>query len=337
MKSIGVAVIGLGYWGPNLVRNFSAAEGADLLWGCDLNEQLCEKIASQYPSTKTTTDYQKILDDQKTELVVIATPVATHYMLVKQALEAGKHVMVEKPMTQTVAEAEELVTLAKEKNRIFAVDHPFVFSGIVKKMKALVAEGTIGDPLYFDSVRINLGLFRSDVNVIWDLLPHDLSILEEIIPDQPISVQAIGLDHFNRNNEDVAYVALRYPNNFTAHIHMSWTSPVKIRHMILGGTKKMIVVNDVAPDEKLKIYDRGVDQEQQEKKRTPFQPLYRSGDVLIPKIQETEPLADEVAEILAAIRDEGELSASGKIGLNIVRILEATDKSMKNNGSKIKL
>jgi len=337
MKSIGVAVIGLGYWGPNLVRNFSTTTGAELLYGCDLDENLCAKTASQHPNITVTTDYGKILADEAVQLVAIATPVATHYKLAKLALEAGKHVFVEKPMTQTSAESEELIQLAKDKNLILAIDHPFIFSGVVKKMQDLINSGDIGDVLYYDSVRINLGLFRSDVNVIWDLLPHDLSILAEIFTDKPISVQAIGLDHFDRNNVDVAYIALRYPNNVTAHVHVSWTSPVKIRQMILGGTKKMVVVDDVAPDEKLKLYDRGVDQEQQEKAQSPFQPLYRSGDVVIPKLDQAEPLAAECANVIAAINGEAALRATGEVGLDIVRILEATDRSLAEGGIKISL
>lgn len=337
METVGVAVVGLGYWGPNLVRNFSKTANAEVLLGCDLSADLCNKIKIDFPNLETTQDFAEVLARDDIHLVAIATPVAVHYTLAKQALEAGKHVMVEKPMTMKLEEAEELVALAKEKGVYIALDHPFVFSAPVEKMKELKESGSLGDLLYYDSARINLGLFRDDVNVIWDLLPHDISILDYLVNEMPTKVQAFGKDHFNRGNVDTAYVTLQYASGFSAQIDLSWTSPVKLRRTILGATKQMVVIDDIHPDEKLKVYDKGVDQDAQLAEETSFRPVYRSGDVLIPRLDGGEPLHKETTNIVEAIRGNAELRASGAEGLRCMRILTALDESLATENSWVTL
>ncbi len=322
---INVAVIGLGYWGPNLVRNFEAVDNAKVIYACDLLEENLMKIKKRYPNIKVTKDYKEILKDDKVDLICIATPPATHYKIAKECLESGKNVLIEKPMTTKVKDAEELIEIAKELNLYIFVDHTFVFSPPVRKIKEIINE--IGKPLYFDSERINLGLLQKDVNVIWDLAPHDFSILTFLFNFKPKSLIAIGSKHKHPYYEDLAHIMIRYDNGFIAHIHVSWLSPVKIRKIIIAGDKKMILYDDTNPFEKVKVYDKGVEVDLS--KESPFFPTYRSGDIYVPKIENKEPLRIEVEHIVDCLINKKKPLVDGYEGLKVVKLLEACDKSLR--------
>lgn len=333
MKKIGI--VGLGYWGPNLLRNFSAVEDCEVAYGCDLNEQLLEKFRPQYPGTTFTTDYNELMNDDSLDAVAIATPVFAHYPLAKQALEHGKHVLVEKPMASTVAECEELIALAKEKGVQILVDHTFLYTGAVKKIKELVESGELGEMHYFDSERINLGLLQSDVNVIWDLAPHDLSIMNYVFAGmKPVSVFAEGSGHVQNKLEEMAHLTVNYDTGVAAHIHVSWLSPIKMRKTLIAGDKKMILYDDIEVTEKVKVYDKGVDLDLSEE--TSSSPIYRSGDIFVPKLDEKEALFEEAQHFIAVISGKEEPLVNGEAGLEVVRILEASNQSLEE-GRKIEL
>ncbi len=332
---INVGIVGLGYWGANLLRNFSAQQNCSLSWGCDLNQKNLDRFARLYPATQFTLQYDDLLRDDTLDLIVIATPTAQHFPLAQKALEAGKHVFIEKPMTATAAEAETLVSVAKERNRTIFVDHTFVFAPAVQKIATLVKNGALGDLLYFDSVRINLGLIQKDVNVLWDLAIHDLSILSTFADlGEVMEVAAHGAAHFGTWEED-AHLHLRFQSGLRAHIHTSWLSPVKIRRTLVGGTKAMVMFDDTEPSEKLRLYDRGVDHDNT--KPDPFFPKYRSGDILIPALPIAETLNIEAAHVLSCIAEKRQPIVGGQAGLNAVRILEAAQTSLKEHGKVIAL
>ena len=253
-----VGLIGCGYWGPNLLRNFSENEAAELRWICDLDPKRLEVMGRRYPSAETTRECERLLADPRLDAVVISTPVGTHYDYARRALAAGKHVLVEKPLTASVREAEELIALAEAGGLTLMVDHTFIYTGAVRKIKEIVEGGGLGDLLYFDSTRINLGLFQPDINVVWDLAPHDLSIMDYILDRRPTSVSATGSCHIRAGIENIAYVMLRFPEEFIAHFHFNWLAPVKIRRTLIAGTRKMIVYDDIEPVEKVRVYDSGV-------------------------------------------------------------------------------
>ncbi len=327
MKTIKVGVAGLGYWGPNLVRNFSKIPGVQVVYGCDFIEKNLQKITASFPFVKPTKNYRDMLQDRQVDLVAIATPVSTHYKLAKDALLAGKHVLVEKPMTRTSAEGRELIKLAGKKHRTIYVDHTFVYSAAVQKIKEILSNNRLGDVYYYDSTRINLGLLQNDSNVIWDLAPHDLSILNFLFGRKPISVQAFGSSHVEKKKEETAHIFIRYPGNMTAHIHVSWLSPVKIRTILIGCSKKMIVYDDIKPSEKVSIYDKSINVPKGEV--TPFAPAYRSGDVVIPHLEQTESLYVELDHFIDCIRTGKRPLTGGDEGLQVVQLLEATDKALK--------
>ncbi|EMO88318.1 Gfo/Idh/MocA family protein [Leptospira noguchii] len=255
---ITVAIVGFGYWGPNLLRNFNLVPNCQVKYVCDVEIEKLNIIKKQYPSVITTNRFEDILKDYTIDAVVIATPVFTHFELARKVLIHGKNVLIEKPMTSTSGEALELQRLAHEKNKLLMVDHTFLYTGSVQKMKQIIASDQgIGNIKYFDSTRINLGLFQSDINVLWDLAPHDISILNYLIDEVPFSVNATGVSHTNNNIENIAYLTVNYKSGFIAHFNCSWTSPVKMRTILIGGDKKMIVFNDLDPTEKIKIYDTG--------------------------------------------------------------------------------
>lgn len=326
MTLIKVGIIGLGYWGPNLVRNFYMNNKSEVKYGCDLLEKNIGKVKENFPSITYTKDYTEILKDNDIDLVCIATPPETHFKLAKDVLEHGKHVLVEKPMTSKVKEGENLVKIAEKNNKLLMVDHTFVFTPSVIKIKELL--NTIGEPLYFDSERVNLGLLQKEINVIWDLAPHDFSILTFLFPDQtPISLQITASSQIHPELEDMAHIMIEYENGFNAHIHVSWLSPVKIRKTIIGGSKKMIWYDDVHPFEKVKVYNSGIDIDIS--KESPFFPSYRSGDITIPKVENKEPLALEVENVINSINGQENPIVDGYAGLKVVKLLQASDESLK--------
>jgi predicted dehydrogenase len=337
-----VGVIGCGYWGPNLLRNFSENEEARLRWMCDLDVKRLETLGRRYPSAQTTTDYHQLLSDAELDAVVIATPVSTHFDFAREALEAGKHVLIEKPFTASIAEAERLIELAEARKLTLMVDHTFIYTGAVRKIKEVVESGELGDLLYFDSIRINLGLFQRDINVVWDLAPHDLAIMDFIIDRQPLSVTATGSCHVERGIENIAYVMLRFPDEFIAHFHFNWLSPVKIRRTLIAGSRRMIVYDDIEPTEKIRIYDKGVmvtRPEEAADKEAAYQTLvsYRTGDVWVPKLDSTEALQHVCREFLSAIKERRRPLTDGHSGLRVVRLLQAAQQSISQNGRPIEL
>src|SRR5712664_2616573 len=292
-QMIRTGVIGYGYWGPNIVRNFHTQECSQVPLVCDQNPNVQERLKKAHPSIAFTTDPMEVIQSPNIDAVAVVTPVWTHYELAKAALENGKHVFVEKPFTYSTAQAEELIELADRKNLKVMVDHTFLFTGAVKKIRQLVDEGALGDLYYYDSLRVNLGLFQHDVNVIWDLAPHDLSIMSHVIKEKPEAVVATGEKHLN-GVEDVAFITVYFPHNMIAHINVNWLSPVKVRTTLIGGEKKMLLWNDLEADEKIKVYDKGVEATN---RRGVYELLvsYRSGDMWAPKVEQTEALKTELA------------------------------------------
>jgi predicted dehydrogenase len=331
-------VIGLGYWGPNLVRNFNSAVGQSLCACADLNSARTQVIARNYPDLKITNDPEQVLADSSIDAVAIATPVHSHYPLVKAALEAGKHVLVEKPFTSSVEHAEELIELADREGRILMVDHTFLYSPTVRKIKEIVDSGQLGEFLYIDSVRINLGLFQQDVNVVWDLAPHDLSIVDYLVGRLPRSLSAFGAAHAGNGIESVAYLNLDFGDGLIANFHVNWLSPVKIRHTMLGGTKKTLVYNDLDPIEKIKVYDSGINVRQDDfEGRRRLQIDYRTGDVWSPHVANQEPLGTMVSHFIECVEKGRTPMTDGRAGLRIVRILDAAQRSIKAQGGRITL
>lgn len=338
MSKIKAAVIGLGYWGPNLARNFQASPDFELVGLCDLDAKRVEKVGASYPWAKRFTSDAEMLAEVKPEIVAVCTPVGSHYKLVKQALESGAHVLCEKPLASSVKEAEEIVELAKKRERRLFVDHTFTYTGAVRLIRDLYASGQLGDLFYIDSVRINLGLFQPDVDVIWDLAPHDLSIVQYVVGKKVESVQAIGSSHNPRGFSDVAYLDLRFAGGVHAHLHLSWLSPVKVRRMIFSGTKSSIMYDDVEMSEKVKVYDHGVSFDVADvEARKQVLVNYRRGDMRAPALDNKEALGTELVEIARALRGQPAQVATGEDGLETVRVLEASQASLKNDGAKVTL
>lgn len=331
-----VGVVGYGYWGPNIVRNFCSLEKASVVAVCDKNPQALKKVKSAYPSIAVTEDDAEILHSKDIDIVAIITPVSAHFDLAKQALLNGKHVFVEKPFTATVAQAEELVEIAAKKKLQIMVDHTFLFTGAVKKIKQFVDDGSLGDLLYYDSMRVNLGLFQHDVNVIWDLAPHDFAIMDYVIGEKPVAITANGKAHFGNGLEDVAYVTAYFQSNVIAHFNVNWLSPVKVRTTLIGGEKKMLVWNDLEADEKIKIYDKGVEVKNRE---SVYQLLvsYRSGDMWAPRVEQIEALKQETQYFIECIAAGKAPVNDGASGLRVVKMLEACNRSLKDNGRQIYL
>jgi len=333
---INIGVVGYGYWGPNIVRNFNSIKDARVVSVCDNNPEVLKNIQANYPTIQTITDSNKLISSPDIDAIAIVTPVFTHFELAKLALQNGKHVFVEKPFTSTVAQAEELIELADKNNLKIMVDHTFLFTGAVKKIKELVDNDTLGDLYYFDSTRVNLGLFQHDVNVAWDLAPHDLSIMDYLIDEKPDSITASGKAHFNNGLEDIAYITVNFSNNMIAHFNVNWLSPVKIRSTLIGGEKKMLVWNDLDADEKIKVYDKGVDVDDT-KGIYDLLVSYRSGDMYAPKVEQTEALKLEAEHFIDCILNNKTPINDGLSGLRVVKILEASNESLKNHGKMIQL
>ena len=325
-----VGVVGFGYWGPNIVRNLNALERCQLVSVCDTNPKALKRAQKTYPGLHLTTDVTEVLRSPDIDAVAIVTPVWTHFELAKAALENGKHVFVEKPFTSNSAQATELIELASRKNLQIMVDHTFLFSGAVRKIRELVDNGTLGPLYYFDSTRVNLGLFQHDVSVVWDLAPHDLSIMDQIIGRNPEAVVATGGNHLN-DLADMAFITVYFPGNVTAHVNVNWLSPVKVRTTLIGGRDKMLVWNDLEPDEKIKVYDKGVDISSGEGVYD-LLVSYRSGDVWAPKVDATEALTLELGYFADCILADKKPSNDGEAGLRVVRLLEAAEQSLKDRG-----
>lgn len=337
MNEINVGVIGCGYWGPNLIRNFVDSESAKLRWICDVDESSLAAMSRRYPFAQGTNDYRRLVDDASLDAVAVVTPVATHFAIAKEFLGVGKHVLLEKPLAATVREAEELIELAEVNNRRLMVDHTFVYTGAVRKMKEIVAGGELGDLLYFDSVRINLGLFQRDINVLYDLAPHDLSIMDYLLERQPDAVSAVGSCHIEPGIENIAYLLMHFPDDFIAHFHFNWLAPVKIRRTLIAGSRKMILYDDIEPTEKLRVYDKGVTTNRNHNREADYQTLvsYRTGDVWAPKLDTTEALRYVVAEFLDSIREARQPLTDGASGLRVVRLLDAAQQSIKTGGQVV--
>lgn len=333
---IGLGVIGYGYWGPNVARNFFGCPGARLVSVCDLNPNRLQLAKATFPSLKACSDPAALIEADDTQAVAIVTPVRTHYDLAKKALECGKHIFVEKPFTSNARQAEELIDLALKKDLVIMVDHTFLFTGAVKKIKEVIDSKELGSLFFYDSVRVNLGLFQHDVNVVWDLAPHDFSIMSYLIDKKPVSVSALGTEHFGQGTEDVAFIAAHFDNGFIAHFHCNWLSPVKIRRTLISGDHKMLVWDDLASDDKIKIYDRGVEFKNSDGIHN-LLVSYRSGDMYSPKISNQEALKEEAAYFLECIENRIEPFNNGEAGLKVVKMLEATDRSLKNGGLKVDL
>ena len=332
---INVGLIGYGYWGPNLLRNFMNTNNCEVVSVCDFSKDRLDTIPKSY-NLQLTSDPNEILKNNEIDCVLIATPVFTHYELAYKALNNGKHVFIEKPMTSTSKEALSLIELSTQKNLTLMVDHTFLYTGAVNEIKNLISTNELGKLKYFDSTRINLGLFQPDINVLWDLAPHDISILLYLIDDFPVSVNATGISHTNNNIENIAYLTLNFKDDFMAHFNCSWSSPVKVRNTLISGSNKMVLFNDLEPSEKIRIYDTSYSHKSfEDKKRILVD--YRTGDVKIPKLNNTEALSEVAKDFINAIINKEEPRSNSKLGLNVVKILEAAQTSIKNNGKEIKI
>ena len=328
-------VIGYGYWGPNVVRNLETLEDSKVVTVCDKSATARQRAQRAYPDVKTTGDAAELMRSPEIDAIAVVTPVWTHYELAKAALENGKHVFVEKPFTSCVKQAEELINLAEQKNLRIMVDHTFLFTGAVRKIRELVDEGSLGRLYYYDSTRVNLGLFQHDVNVLWDLAPHDLSILDYLIDAKPEAVVATGQTHLN-GHEDVAFITLYFPDKVIAHVNVNWLSPVKVRTTLIGGEKKMVVWNDLEADEKIKVYDKGVHITNHEGVYN-LLVNYRSGDMWAPRIQQGEALKDELQYFVECISENKQPFNDGVAGLRVVRMLESATKSLQKRGELVEI
>ena len=336
MERIRVGVIGCGYWGPNLIRNFSACPATEMVAACDASSTRLEAIGRSYPSVKLVPSVDELLA-LGVDAVAIATPVSTHFGLASKCLEAGKHVMVEKPLTATTAEAEALVKLAEQKQRVLMVDHTYLFSEPIRLIKRLVDRGELGELYYVDSIRINLGLFQKDVNVIWDLAPHDLSIVDYVLGLEPRSMSAWGCWHADPSIEDMAYVNVDYGDRLAANFHVNWLSPVKVRQMIFAGSRKSLIFNELNQSEPVKVYDRGIEVGESLDERRQLLIGYRSGDVWSPNVPPGEALQNVVRHFAACIAEGATPISDGKLGLRVVRMLEAATRSARAQGGRVVL
>ncbi|GIV35005.1 MAG: oxidoreductase [Chitinophagales bacterium] len=333
-----IAIIGYGYWGPNLLRNFDAREDCTVAMVCDPRRERLHAARKHYPWVKATSNAEDVFNDTSIDAVCIATPVYYHYDLARKAIKHGKHVLLEKPMTSSVAQAQELIDLALQKKVTLMVDHTFIYTDAVMKIKEIIDRGELGDMQYFDSTRINLGLFQPDINVLWDLAPHDISILNFLTDERPVSINATGMSHTKTGLENIAYLTLNYNSNLIAHFNCSWTSPVKIRQILIGGSEKMILFNDVEPTEKVKVYNTKYHiLSGEDETRHKLLVDYRTGDIFIPKIEKTEALAKVAEDFVTAITTGSKPMSDMYSGIEVVRILEAAQQSIKFRGAEVKL
>jgi len=332
-----VGVIGCGYWGPNLLRNLSQLPISRVKYCCDMEDARLNHMKALYPQVTATKRFQDLIEDPEVQGVAIATPVSTHYPIAKACLEGGKHVLVEKPLAGSIAEAEDLNRIAESKGLILFAGHTFVYNAAVQKMKELVEAGELGEIFYVSSVRVNLGLFQEDINVIWDLAPHDISILNYIFGREPVTVSTFARSYIRPGIEDVAFVVLQYPRGVVAHIHVSWLDPCKIRRTTLVGSKKMLVYDDTSTLEKIRVYDKGVTIQPHYDTFGEFQLAYRFGDIVVPKINDVEPLKVECAHFIECIRDGSSPQSNGRAGLAVVKVVERACESAKLGGAPLAL
>jgi predicted dehydrogenase len=328
-------VIGYGYWGPNVVRNLRGLEGCRVSAVCDQSPAALKRVQQAYPDLPLTTQASDLLKSSDIDAIAVVTPVCAHFELAKAALENGKHVFVEKPFTSTVEQAEELIELAARKNLKIMVDHTFLFTGAVRKIRELIDDGVLGNLYYYDSMRVNLGLFQHDVSVVWDLAPHDLSIMSFLIPEEPQAVIATGQAHLN-GHVDVAFLTVYFPGNTIAHINVNWLSPVKVRTTLIGGEKKMLVWNDLEADEKIKIYDKGV-QMSNGQGLYDLMVSYRSGDMWAPRVEQAEALKVELDYFIQCVVKNQTPINDGVAGLRVVKLLDAADRSLAQRGRAVQL
>jgi predicted dehydrogenase len=334
-EAIRLAVVGAGYWGPNLVRNAASAPGAVLAAICDLDPSRLEAMGRRHPEATLTTDVKDVLDDDTIRAVIVATPAATHHELGMRVLEAGKDALVEKPLAMTVAECRDLVEAAERGGRVLMVGHTFIYNAAVRMIKELVDAGELGDILYIYSSRVNLGRIRPDVNALWNVAPHDISIVNHVLGEEPVRVRATGRAFLQPGIEDVVFAVFEYPGGTVAHVHASWLDPSKVRRTTFVGTRKMVVYDDVESEGKVKIYDKGVRRTGPEGEYGEFQLRLHSGDIHIPKITFTEPLAEEIAHFVECVRERTRPRTDGRAGLAVVAALEAAQKSIARDGDAV--
>ncbi len=332
---ISVGIIGFGYWGPNLARNFAEIAGAKLGAVSDVSEPRLELVRRRYPGCKTFTDQGELLNDPGIDAVVIATPLVTHHAITMAALAAGKHVLVSKPMAASLDEARRMIEEAGRRARVLLVDHTFCYAGAVRCIRQLIQDGALGELHYYDSVRVNLGLFQHGVDVVWDLAVHDLSILNYVLPLRPVEVSATGAGHFGSGLNNISYVTLFFESNLIAHIHVNWMAPVKVRRTLIGGSRKMIVYDDLEPSEKIKVYDRGVEVSSDKENLYRMLVSYRTGDMWAPNLDGTEALRSECEHFVDCIEHGTTPITGGAEGLEVVRVLEAVSRSMKERGRPV--
>jgi len=334
---IKIGVIGYGYWGPNLVRNFMAAPGSAVTSVCDLLEERLTPLQKLYPSLKTVSCSSDLINDPTIDAVVIATPVSSHFDLAMAALKAGKHVLVEKPLAARSDQARRLIDEAAARKLVLLVDHTFVYTDAVRRIRELIASNQLGDIYYYDAVRVNLGLFQHDVNVIWDLAIHDLSIMDYVLPAKPVAVSATGMSHIPGQPENVAYITLFFSSAQIAHVHVNWLTPVKVRHTLIGGSEKMILYDDLEPSEKLKVYDKGIHVTPRPEEVYKMLVSYRSGDMWAPRLDNTEALQTEALHFIDCIESNRQPDTDGLAGLRMVSMIEAAETSLRDRGRLIEL
>ncbi len=334
---IGVGVIGYGYWGPNLVRNFCDIPGCDVVAVCDRRPERRALVERRHPSVRSTAEAADVIADPRVDAVVIATPVSSHFDLAAAALAAGKHVWVEKPMTLNAAQASRLVEQADRVGRVLHVDHTFAYTTAVRKIRDLVLTDALGQIYYYDSVRVNLGLFQHDVDVIWDLAVHDLSIIDYVLPQKPCAVSATGMAHVPGEPENIAYITLFFESSLIAHVHVNWLAPVKVRRTLIGGDLRMVVYDDLEPSEKVKVYDKGITTQTGDDTAYQMQVGYRTGDMWAPQLDITEALHTEGLHLMDCIARGTASLTDGRAGLRVVEILEAASRSMRERGRVIEL
>ncbi|MCA1578477.1 MAG: Gfo/Idh/MocA family oxidoreductase [Acidobacteria bacterium] len=334
---IKVGVIGYGYWGPNLVRNFMAAPDSAVGRVCDLREERLAPLQKLYPGIKTCGNSTDLINDPQIDAVVIATPVSSHFDLALAALKAGKHVLVEKPLAANSDQARQLIDEAAARKLVLLVDHTFVYTDAVRKIRELISSGQLGEIYYYDAVRVNLGLFQHDVNVIWDLAIHDLSIMDAVLPAKPVAISTTGISHIPGQPENVAYITLFFAGPQIAHVHVNWLTPVKVRHTLIGGSEKMILYDDLDPSEKLKVYDKGISVTPRPEDVYKMLVSYRSGDMYAPRLDNTEALQTEALHFIDCVQNNRQPETDGAAGLRMVQMIEAAEKSLRDRGRLIEL
>lgn len=330
-----VGVIGYGYWGPNLVRNFMSCPGSSVVAVSDLVEDRLLPLRKQYPNLRITSDSKQLIQDPSIDAIVIATPVSSHFELAMSALRAGKHVLVEKPIASNSDHANQIIDEAAKRGLVLMVDHTFVYTEAVRKMRELITSGELGEIYYYDAVRVNLGLFQHDVNVIWDLGIHDLSIMDYVLPNKPVAISATGISHVPGQPENVAYITLFFPDRQIAHIHVNWLAPVKVRHTLIGGSEKMILYDDIEPSEKVKVYHKGITVTPEPEDVYKMLVSYRSGDMWAPRLDNSEALQTEAKHFVDCVENKLQPESDGLSGLRMIKMIEAAERSLRNRGELI--